>query len=108
MDKVKAQAEQAMAKAQQGVAQGQTKLDQMQVKRQGDALIRNLGAAVYAEQRQGGPNQAVVDAFAALDAFAASNPGAIDATQLAPQTPAGSPGVGNQPGPVEGNFSLDD
>lgn len=108
LDKVKAQAEQAMVKAQQGVAQGQTKLDQLQVKRQSDALLRNLGAAYYAQQRQGGPNQAVADALGALDSFASSNPGGVDATEQAVQPLAGSPGVGNQATAVEGNFNLDD
>jgi hypothetical protein len=38
MDRVKAQADVAVAKAQQGLAQGQTKLDSMQAER---AVVRN-------------------------------------------------------------------
>ncbi len=55
MDKVKQGAGQALTKAQQGVNQGKAKLDQAQAKHQWDGLLRNLGEAVYAEQRQGGP-----------------------------------------------------
>jgi hypothetical protein len=73
MDKVKAQAEQAMVKAQQGASQAQGKLDEHQAKRTGDALVAALGAAFYAEQRQGGPTQAVTDALGALDAHVAAN-----------------------------------
>ncbi len=118
LDKVKAQAEQAMTKAQQGMAQGQAKLDQMQSKRHTDALLRDLGAAVYAEQRRGGANQAVLDALGALDAFAAEE-GPIDltpgtsGTSGAPGTP-GAPGPGGFAGPQaaptmpEGKFTHDD
>jgi hypothetical protein len=67
MDKVKQGAEQARAKAQQGMTQGKAKLDQVQAKHQWDGLLRQLGAAVYAEQRQGGPAEAVTAALAALD-----------------------------------------
>ncbi|MHB1763329.1 MAG: hypothetical protein ACYCTL_10460 [Acidimicrobiales bacterium] len=85
LDKVKAQAEQAVTKAQQGMAQGQAKLDQLQTKRRSDALLRNLGAAVYAEQRQEAPHQPVLDALQAIDAFVATE-GPID---LSPGAPAG-------------------
>ncbi len=91
MDKVKAQAEQAMVKAQQGVAQGQTKLDDIQTKRAGDALIVALGAAYYAQQRQGGPSQAVSDALAAVDAHVAANGPIVTATSAAPAAPAAPP-----------------
>jgi len=67
MDKVKKQAEQALTKAQQGVSQGKAKIDQAQAKHQWDALLRNLGAAVYAQEREGGPSDAVQAALVALD-----------------------------------------
>jgi hypothetical protein len=127
MDKVKAQAEQAMVKAQQGVAQGQTKIDDLQTKRAGDALIAALGTAFYAEQRQGGSQQAVVAALAAVDAHVATNgpigvptpaaPPAPTATATppvpgAPAAPAAPvPPVGEAPVPpaaAGGSFSLDD
>ena len=77
MDRVRTQAEQAMVKAQQGLAQGQTKLDAMQAKRAADALLRELGAAYFALQRGGGPQERVEAALVALDQHAA-NHGAVD------------------------------
>ncbi|HUB70987.1 MAG TPA: hypothetical protein VL984_11245, partial [Acidimicrobiales bacterium] len=76
MDKVKQSAEQALSKAQQGVNQGKAKIDSAQARRQWDGLLRNLGAAVYAEQRQGGSSADVATALAALDQHAAEH-GAI-------------------------------
>lgn len=67
MDTVKHGAEQAIAKAQEGVAQGQAKLDQVQAKRQHDALFRQLGMAYYAQVRHDGPPAAVQAALSALD-----------------------------------------
>ncbi|MGH9106906.1 MAG: hypothetical protein ACRDZX_13965 [Acidimicrobiales bacterium] len=72
MDKVKQQAEQALTKAQQGVNQGKAKIDQAQAKHQWDGLLRDLGAAVYAERREGAPSAAVSAALAALDAHRAT------------------------------------
>ena len=104
MDKVKQQAEQALAKAQQGVSQGQAKLDQVQVKRQADALLRNLGAAYYAQQRQGGSPDAVAAAMASLDEHVTDH-GPIDVTAPAP-TSAGGPQPGTPAaGPSEPNGS---
>lgn len=76
MDRVKAQADQAMVKAQQGLAQGQSKLDALQAKRAGDALLRELGSAVHALHRGTGSQQAVDDALAKVDAHVAEH-GAI-------------------------------
>ena len=67
MDKVKKASEQALSKAQEGVKEGRAKLDEVQAKRQWDALLRDLGAAAYAERREGGPASAVDAALAALD-----------------------------------------
>ena len=102
MDKVKQQAEQALTKAQQGVSQGQAKIDQMQTKRQADALLRDLGAAYYAQVRHNGPADAVNAAMTALDQHEQAN-GGIDTTA------AGTGGTSNMgesnPG---GDFKLDD
>jgi hypothetical protein len=97
MDKVKAQAEQAVAKGKQGMSQGQAKLDAMQAKRQGDALLRDLGAAYYAQQRSGGSGDAVTAALTKVDAHVAEH-GAVDATPTAPA----------QPGTDGGSYNLDD
>jgi hypothetical protein len=67
MDKVKEQAAQALNKAQHGVSQGKAKIDEAQAKHHWDGLLRNLGAAVYAEQREGGSSDAVTAALTALD-----------------------------------------
>ncbi len=71
MDKMKEQAAQALTKAQQGVSQGKAKIDEAQAKHQWDGMLRNLGQAVYAEQREGGSSDAVAAALAALDGQAA-------------------------------------
>ena len=94
VDKVKAQAEQAMSKAQAGVAQGQAKLEQAQAARHRDELLRDLGAAVWAERREGGSTAAVETALQALDALSQpSPPGAPDGP--APTTDAsGTPPAG--------------
>jgi hypothetical protein len=87
LDKVKAQAEQVAAKAQQGVNQGQAKLDAMQAKKAGDALLRDLGAAYYSQQRSGGSQGAVTDLVARVDAHIAEH-GSLDAPAAAPATAA--------------------
>ncbi len=122
LDKAKVAAAQAAQKAQQGMAQGQAKIDDLQTRRQADALLRDLGAAFYAEQRTGGNRAAVASALQALDAHAAAH-GPID-TAAAPAAPGGWPpgegptgttGPGRPapppppaPGAPTGNFSLDD
>ena len=63
MDKMKEQAAEALTKAQQGVSQGKAKIDEAQTKHQWDGLLRNLGQAVYAEQRDGGSSDAVAAAW---------------------------------------------
>lgn len=50
MDRVKAQATQLAQATQQAALDGKAKLDQAQASRRGDALLRSLGAAVYAER----------------------------------------------------------
>ncbi len=99
MDKVKAQAEQAMAKAQQGVKEGQSKLDAMQAKKREDALLRDLGAAYYAQQRSGGSADAVDAALKVLDEHTAQH-GAVDTASTAgPAVPEQASGE---------SFKLDD
>jgi hypothetical protein len=50
MDRVKAQATVLAEKAQETARDSKAKFDQAQAKRRGDVLLRNLGAAVYAER----------------------------------------------------------
>src|SRR5665811_2497764 len=73
MDKAREAAQQATAKAQQGLAQGQAKIDEVQTTRAADGLLRDLGAAFYAEQRSGGSHEAVVAALGAVDAHVAAH-----------------------------------
>lgn len=111
MDKMKAQADQLAVKAQQGTAQMQTKFDAVQAKRAADGLLRDLGAAYYAEQRHSGPHAAVEAALTALDTHA-SQSGPVDTGTTGPQpvpaqataTVSAEP-VASQP---SGDFKLDD
>lgn len=88
MDKVKAQAQTAMQQAQQVAQQGQSKLDEMATKKQSDALLRDLGAAIYAEQRTGGSAEATSSAWRRIDAHVATS-GPISTAATAP--PAAQP-----------------
>jgi len=105
MDKVKAQAEQAVAKGQQAMAQGQAKVETIQAKKQADALLRDLGAAYHAQQRSGGSAEAVNDALALVDAHVAQH-GAVDPTPTAPSGSADQAASGDNPGGQ--SFNLDD
>jgi len=50
MDKVKAQATVLAQKTQETARDSKAKYDQVQAKRRADAMLRNLGAAVYAQR----------------------------------------------------------
>jgi hypothetical protein len=101
MDKMKGQAAQALTKAQQGVSQGKAKIEEAQAKHQWDSLLRNLGAAVYAEQRDGGSSDAVTAALAALDAQAehlrAEGAEGADGPEDAASGPASTSSPGTEP-----------
>jgi hypothetical protein len=105
MDKVKAQAEQAVAKGQQAMAQGQAKVEELQAKRQGDALLRDLGAAYYAQQRSGGSAAAVAEALGKVEAHVAEH-GDIDASPTAPDGTQDQAASGSNP--TCQSFNLDD
>jgi hypothetical protein len=100
MDKMKQQAEQALGKAQQGMSQGQAKLDQVQSKRQADVVLRNLGVAYYAQQRQGGTDEAVTTALAAVDEHVSAH-GPFE------PTPGSDPTLGSGPTAGLGDFGDD-
>jgi hypothetical protein len=51
MDKVKASAEVGLAKASEAGKAGQAKLDAAQAKHRADGLLRDLGAAAYADHQ---------------------------------------------------------
>ena len=105
MDKLKEQAGQVADKAQKGAAQAQAKFEAVQAKRSSDVLLRDLGAACYAEQRQGAGHDAVEKALAALDAHVAGG-GTVDTSTTGPQAgpSQAAPPSGDAPA---GDFKLD-
>lgn len=123
LDKARVAAQQAVTKAQPLMAQGQAKIGDVQAKRERDGLLRDLGNAFYAEQRQGGSSEAVVSALRAIDTHVAQN-GPIDpSTSSTDRTTTGST-FGTPPPPTSatgtpppspatpttpsGDFKLDD
>jgi hypothetical protein len=77
LDKANVAAEKAAAAGKQGMQQGQAKIDAIQTKRKADALLRELGAAYYAELRHGGGHDAVESVVQALEAHEKEH-GAVD------------------------------
>ncbi len=69
MDKVKAQATQLAQKTQDTARDSMAKFDQSQANRHGDAMLRNLGAVVYAERSGRGTadSAAEIDRLVARD-----------------------------------------
>ncbi|MBW5423971.1 hypothetical protein GKQ77_20790 [Streptomyces sp. BG9H] len=61
----------AKEQAQRGLTQGKQKLDEVQEKRAGDALLKKLGAAYYAERRGTGSPQATQQALEAVESHIA-------------------------------------
>ena len=96
MDKVKAQATQLAQKTQETARDGKAKFDQAQAHRRADALLRNLGALVYAERtgRGGADSQAQIDKLVAdISAHEAQN--GINLAQQSDQQQAGGQGAGS-------------
>lgn len=101
MDKVKQQATQVAEKAQAGVKQGQAKLEGAQEKRRADVLLRDLGAAVYAE-RTGKASGATAGEIERLLSELRAHESAHGAISTAPVAgSAADPAAG-------GDFKLDD
>ena len=61
LDKVKEQAATATAAAKDAAQKGQAKLDNMQANKAADGLLRDLGAAVYAQQTGRATDQTAAD-----------------------------------------------
>lgn len=61
MDKMKSQAATATAMAKDAAQKGQAKLDEIQAKRAADAMLRDLGAVVYAQKTGRAPASADED-----------------------------------------------
>ncbi|MGA4541681.1 hypothetical protein ACPA54_17000 [Uniformispora flossi] len=80
--------DQAKEKVRETVATGKLKADEFQANRAQSDLFKQLGAAYYAEQRQGAPHDEVARLLGLLDAHAESH--------------AKDGGTGSGPGPEGG------
>ncbi|WP_282791304.1 hypothetical protein [Streptomyces sp. CC224B] len=63
----------AREQVQQGLNQGKQKLDDVQAQRAGNDLLKQLGAAYYAERRGSGTPDATQQALSALEAHIATH-----------------------------------
>jgi hypothetical protein len=97
-DKVKEQAAQAAQKAQEAAQRGQGKIEEAQAKRKEDALLRDLGAAVYAERT----GTAGADGSAEIERLVAD----ITAHRSEQAAPVAAPTDAPSDAP-EGDFKLD-
>ena len=82
MDKMKAQAAVLAQKAQEAGKAGQSKIEDVQARRRADGLLRQLGAAVYAQRsgKVGADNAAEIERLVTeLSAFESEN-GPLDAS----------------------------
>ncbi len=107
MDRVKAQAAQIAQQAQEAAQEGRSRIDQVQASRRGDAMLRQLGAAVLAERtgRGAADSQARIDQLI-NDIAAYERESGLNLTSPTQQSfpqpgfPASAPGpfAGSQPG----------
>jgi hypothetical protein len=100
MDKVKAQATQLAQKTQETARDSKAKFDQGQANKRADALLRNLGALVFAERtgRGGDDAQAQIDKLVGDISAHESENGINLAQQQAYQPQAGGAVPGSGPG----------
>ena len=109
MDKMKAQAAQLAQKAQEAGKAGQSKLEDVQARRRAAGLLRELGAAVFA-QRTGKATDATageIDRLVGERSTYESEHGPLGAPDPADQgsdTP--DPGADESETPPEGGFKL--
>ena len=103
MDRVKAQAAQIAQQAQEAAQEGRARIDLAQASRRGDALLRQLGAAVFAERtgRGAADSQAKIDQLI-NDISAYERENGLDLASP-PQPASGQPGFPPAtPGPFGG------
>ncbi len=107
LDKVKTQATQVAQKAQEQVKAGQAKLEEVQAKKQTDAVLRDLGAATFAEKTGRGTAEtaATIEQLVAKLREHEAEHGAIDTAPTAEEA-AGQGGAAEVAG--GGDFTLDD
>jgi hypothetical protein len=110
LDKMKEQAAVATAAAKDAAQKGQAKLDDLQAKRGSDALLRDLGAAVYAQKTDRATpatDSEIERLVGALQEHEASH-GALSLGPEAPAAaPAADPGNGVVPPPATGTPLAD-
>jgi hypothetical protein len=103
MDKMKAQAQQLAQKAQEAGKAGQSKLEDVQAKRKWDGLLRDLGAAVYAQKTGTSTDDTEVDRILKeLTDLEAQN-GPIDDSEPSTTDSGAAPDTETTP---EGGFKL--
>jgi hypothetical protein len=107
LDKAKQQATQLAQKAQEGVKTGQAKLDQVQSKKKEDALLRDLGAAFFAEKTGRGTGETAGEIEQLLSELRSyeSEAGTISTAPTAHTVDTGGTAATAAP---EGDFKLDD
>jgi hypothetical protein len=91
MDKVKAQATVLAQKTQETARESKARYDQVQAKRHADAMLRNLGAAVYA-QRTGRSTPETEEQIDKLVADLSAHESEHDSNLTAQETPPADPG----------------
>ena len=72
-DRIQTSADAMARKSMDAAAKGQAKVEAMQAKRRGDALLHDLGAAVYLERHSGGTAESSRALLAELDQHAAAH-----------------------------------
>jgi hypothetical protein len=109
MDRMKAQAAQLAQKAQEAGKAGQSKLEDVKASRRADGLLRDLGAAVYAQHAGTATDQTAgeIDRLVAELKTYESEHGTFDATDSA-ESDASTTGEAPKEGetPPEGGFTL--
>jgi hypothetical protein len=111
MDKMKAQATQLAQKAQEAGKAGQAKVEDVQAKRRADALLRELGAAVFAQRSgKGGEDRtADIDRLIGELTTLESESGQVSAASATDGATDSAPtaGAAETSATPEGGFKLD-
>ncbi len=108
MDRVKTQATVLAQKTQETARDGKAKFDQAQAGRRGDAILRNLGAAVFAERTgRGTPDsQTQIDSLV-QEASAYEALHGISLTAQPDDQQGSDPAAGGFPGPAAAGSAAD-
>jgi hypothetical protein len=99
-DAMKTNAESLARKSMEAGAKGQAKMESLQAKRRGHALLHDLGAALYTEQRLGGDAQASRTLMALLDQHAGEH--GLDTSPDVPDPSIGAAAPRNSSPPPSG------